>query len=317
MRKISKRATLQNSKIDCKEVTIEDGVKLENVHIKAKSLVIRKNSILVSCKLFSEGPISIGKDCTIKENTVVNAFRGITIGDRTIIDRDVMIGGMQSQHSEIDVGNDCVILFRSYLNTTRKITIGNKVGVGGYCLIFTHSSWPNVLEGAPFKFKEVMIKDKVWLPWNVTVFPGVIIGKNTILGGGSVVTGDIPENVFAAGVPAKIIKKNTNITKSKKNQILIEIIRDYHEYASEFLGMKNSIIEDKKGIRMKFDKAGIVFSKNFLETERNYIALGFVIPGSIKSKFEWIELDSLTSNVKSNTGKDFLSFIKRYGIRIS
>ena len=316
MRKISKKAILQNSKIDCKEVTIEDGVKLENVHIKAKNLVIRKNSVLVSCKLFSEGPISIGKDCTIKENTVVNAFRGITIGDRTIIDRDVMIGGMQSQHSEIDVGDDCVILYRSYLNTTRKITIGNKVGVGGYCLIFTHSSWPNVLEGAPFKFKEVIIEDKVWLPWNVTVFPGAVIRKNAILGGGSVVTGDISENVFAAGVPAKIIKKNTNITRSKKHQILIEIIRDYHGYANEFLGIKNNLIETKKEIRIRFDEASIVFCKDFLGIKKSDIVLGFTIPKTVKNKFEWIELDSLTSNVKSSVGKKFLMFIKRYGIRI-
>lgn len=43
--------------------------------------------------------------------------------------------------------------------------------------------------------------------WNVCVMPGVIIGDNTIIGAGSVVTKDIPPNVVAVGNPCKIIKE--------------------------------------------------------------------------------------------------------------
>jgi galactoside O-acetyltransferase len=37
--------------------------------------------------------------------------------------------------------------------------------------------------------------------------PGVTIGKNTVIGAGSVVTRDIPDNVLAAGVPCRVIRE--------------------------------------------------------------------------------------------------------------
>ena len=56
--------------------------------------------------------------------------------------------------------------------------------------------------GAP-----VVIEDNVWIGANVTVMPGVTIGKHSVVAAGSVVTTDIPPDTMAAGVPAKIIKK--------------------------------------------------------------------------------------------------------------
>jgi acetyltransferase-like isoleucine patch superfamily enzyme len=66
-----------------------------------------------------------------------------------------------------------------------------------------------VLEGNPYKFSDVEIKDNVWIPWNVTILPSVTIEKDVIVGAGSVVTKSLPRAVFAAGVPAKIIKEQT------------------------------------------------------------------------------------------------------------
>lgn len=53
----------------------------------------------------------------------------------------------------------------------------------------------------------VRIGDNVWITTNVTILPGVTIGDNSIIGAGSVVTRDIPANVYAAGNPCKVIKK--------------------------------------------------------------------------------------------------------------
>lgn len=57
--------------------------------------------------------------------------------------------------------------------------------------------------------KPIVIEDDVWLAANVTVCGGVTIGKGSIIGAGSVVTRDIPENVIAAGVPCRVIRKIT------------------------------------------------------------------------------------------------------------
>lgn len=58
--------------------------------------------------------------------------------------------------------------------------------------------------------KPVSIGNDVWLSANVTVCGGVTIGDRCVIGAGSVVTQDIPENSFAAGVPCKVIRKITN-----------------------------------------------------------------------------------------------------------
>ena len=155
MNNISPLARLDNSKLCSSSISIEKGASLTNVEIKAKEIIVKSGAILTGCKIFSGGNVVIGKNTTIKEQTIINAFQLVSIGDHVIIDRDVFVGGMQSEKSALQVGNESVILFRSYLNTTRRIILGDNVGIGGYCLIFTHSAWQNVLEGNPYKFADV------------------------------------------------------------------------------------------------------------------------------------------------------------------
>lgn len=52
----------------------------------------------------------------------------------------------------------------------------------------------------------VVIKDHVWVGANVTIMPGVTIGENSVIGAGSVVTHDIPDNVVACGVPCRVMR---------------------------------------------------------------------------------------------------------------
>lgn len=54
---------------------------------------------------------------------------------------------------------------------------------------------------------DIVLHDNVWLASGVTVLAGVTIGRNSIIGTGSVVTKDIPANVIAAGVPAKVVRQ--------------------------------------------------------------------------------------------------------------
>lgn len=54
--------------------------------------------------------------------------------------------------------------------------------------------------------KPIVIGKNVWIGSNSTVLGGVTIGDNAIIGAGSLVNKDVPQNIIAAGVPAKIIK---------------------------------------------------------------------------------------------------------------
>lgn len=57
--------------------------------------------------------------------------------------------------------------------------------------------------------KPVVIEDGCWICANVTILPSVTIGKNSVIGAGSVVTRSIPANSFAAGNPCKVIRTLT------------------------------------------------------------------------------------------------------------
>ena len=316
---ISKNADIKNSLIKAGDVRIESGSKLEGVQITAKKIVIKSDTSLTDCKLFSDGLVTIGEHSVIKERALINAFKSISIGDRTIIDRDVFVGGMQSEKGQIQVGNDCVILYRSYLNTTRKISIGNGVGIGGYCLIFTHSAWQNALEGNPYQFSDVTIKDNAWLPWNVTVLPGVIIGNDVTIGSGSIVTKSLPPSVFAAGVPAKIIRKKENkrLSEDSKNTIVLEMLSDFRGYALQYLKLKNVMSKSPHSFVIKFKDGRLLYTLNFENIRADDVIVSFRIPTNIKQKYDWIELDTLSSSVNNKyIAKQFITFIKRYGIRI-
>ena len=100
---------------------------------------------------------------------------------------------------------------------------GNFVRIGDNVLIA-----PNVsiyAAGHPFDVQQrvqgleyafpVTIGDNVWIGGSTTIIGGVSIGKNTVIGAGSVVIRDIPENVLAAGNPCRVIRTLTKQDKQK------------------------------------------------------------------------------------------------------
>ena len=86
------------------------------------------------------------------------------------------------------------------------IQIGERVMFGPAVTIATvgHPVNPSMRE---YMYTDpVKIEDNCWIGANVTICPGVTIGKNSVIGAGSVVIHDIPENSVAAGNPCKVIR---------------------------------------------------------------------------------------------------------------
>lgn len=94
--------------------------------------------------------------------------------------------------------------------------IGNEVLTGKWVTITDNSHGETDKESlcvAPNKRSvinkgPVIIHDKVWIGDKATILPGVTIGEGAVVGANAVVTKDVPPYSVAAGVPAKIVKKN-------------------------------------------------------------------------------------------------------------
>lgn len=108
---------------------------------------------------------------------------------------------------------------------TAQIVIGNYVNIGANCIIMDgdlHSAdWKerakDRIEDITFHKKPVKIGDHVWIGANSIILKGVTIGARTIIGAGSVVTHDIPEDCIAAGNPCEIIRKNQDHEESTQS----------------------------------------------------------------------------------------------------
>jgi len=88
----------------------------------------------------------------------------------------------------------------SYINAKFGVTIEDFVQIGSHCSIYSISTIDN-------SNGKVILKKNSKIGSHSTVFPGVTIGANSIIGAHSLVNCDIPSDVIALGVPAKIFKK--------------------------------------------------------------------------------------------------------------
>lgn len=115
----------------------------------------------------------------------------------------------REESSEIYIGDNVAINNAFSIECSLKVNIENDVLIGSGCSFMDNDGHDLAIEkrhgGSP-KMAPIHIHQNVFLGSNVTILKGVTIGKNSVIGNSSVVTTDIPENVIAAGNPAKVIR---------------------------------------------------------------------------------------------------------------
>ena len=109
----------------------------------------------------------------------------------------------------LHLGSGVYMNFNMTMVDDGNIYIGNKVMFGPNVTIITgtHPVNPSLRERGLQYNKDVYIEDNAWIGSGVTILPGVKIGKNSVIAAGSMVTKDIPENVVAAGIPCRVMRK--------------------------------------------------------------------------------------------------------------
>lgn len=114
--------------------------------------------------------------------------------------------------TNIHLGKRVFFNFNCVILDVTPVKIGDRTMFGPNVQIYTAS---HPLEAKPRSSgtefaKPITIGEDVWVGGNVTICPGVSIGDRSVIGAGSVVTKNIPADVFAAGNPCKVIKPIDN-----------------------------------------------------------------------------------------------------------
>jgi acetyltransferase-like isoleucine patch superfamily enzyme len=104
------------------------------------------------------------------------------------------------------IGEDCYIIPTTLGTEPYLIKIGNHVAIAEGVKFITH-------DGAAWVFRDavpdlqvfgpIVVEDNCMIGQNAVLFPNIRIGRNSVIGAGSVVISDIPPNTLAIGVPAR------------------------------------------------------------------------------------------------------------------
>ncbi|MFL5582817.1 MAG: HAD-IIIC family phosphatase [Gemmatimonadaceae bacterium] len=131
---------------------------------------------------------------------------------RLVIGDDVVINSTFSPvelrafaGGEVAIGSGVAINYGTLIAAASAVRLGDGVSLGPYCILADHEREP--ADGAETGAAPIDVGDGVWLAGRVTVLPGSRIGPGTVVAAGSVVSGELPGGVVAAGIPARVLRR--------------------------------------------------------------------------------------------------------------
>jgi len=174
--------------------------------------------IILLCKIKGVNP---GKNIQFNGMPIIRRYpnSSIIIGNNCIINsakNSISIGLTlpcafitSTAKAKIIIGNNTGVSGLK-ISARSKVKIGNNVLIGSACTILDndgHHSNLKKREKDIIPSRPVIIEDNVFIGLQCVILKGVKIGRNSVIGAGSVVTNDIPENSIALGNPCKVIIK--------------------------------------------------------------------------------------------------------------
>lgn len=150
----------------------------------------------------------ISNDVILGNNVIIYDFvnlYGCKIGDNT------KIGTFVEIQKNVKIGNNCKISSHTFI--CEGVEIQDNVFIG-HNVTFINDRYPQAINEngelageKDWKCEKTILKNGVSIGSSVTIMCGITIGENSLIGAGSTVLTDIPDNTIYAGNPAKFIRK--------------------------------------------------------------------------------------------------------------
>lgn len=146
--------------------------------------------------------VKVGKD--VKFSRFINLY-GCEIGDET------KIGAFVEIQKNAKVGKRCKISSHTFI--CEGVTIEDHVFVG-HGVTFTNDAYPRATTASgdlqteqDWRVAPTLVKQGASIGSGATILPNVVVGERAIVGAGSVVTRDVPDDAVVAGNPARVLRR--------------------------------------------------------------------------------------------------------------
>ncbi len=187
-----------------------------NAEINVDETCIFESNTRITAKTYGGCIINIGKNCAFESGVTLTVFSDgeVNIDKNTRFVRDteiIVLGGMT-----LNIGKDCLFSFEI------------KIYCGDGHSIFDLTTGKRInpqIKGLPKN--TITIGDHVWVGMRSIILNKTVLGKCDIIGAGSIVKGEYPNNCVIAGSPAKVIRKNVTWSANSLRDTLDGIPEEY------------------------------------------------------------------------------------------
>jgi len=151
---------------------------------------------------------NISKKCLFGARVRIDRPMAVDIGHRTILEESVWLK-LCTDEARLNIGQHSFIGRGAEIDVSDRVVIGNHVLIAPGVFITDHAHNIKVgmtIDSQGCNAASVCFGDDAWLGVGSVVLPGVNIGKGAVVGAGTVVTRDVPDNTIVAGVPARVLR---------------------------------------------------------------------------------------------------------------
>lgn len=174
----------------------------------------RKNIFGRNLTLRHPHKIQLGRKAILDDGVVLDAKgktnSGISIGDNVYIGRNTII---YTKNGNIRIGNNVNISSNCQIFSSGDLEIGDGTMIAAFCYLLNGGNY-DTAKDAPLFTKQsgniskgpTSIGTNCWLAAHSTITDGVSLGDHCVVGAGSVVLKNIPDNTLCVGTPARAIR---------------------------------------------------------------------------------------------------------------